>query len=68
MEIAASTRQTGDPVLLPDFTNPATVKWWKDKVRDYMKAGCFGMGMSDFGEDTPADGYYYNKRTRPRDA
>ena len=24
-------------------------------MADYMKAGCFGVGMSDFGEDTPAD-------------
>jgi alpha-D-xyloside xylohydrolase len=51
------------PCVIPDFTNPAMVKWWKDKVRDYIQAGCFGIGMSDFGEDTPADGYYFNKRT-----
>jgi len=51
------------PDVIPDFTNPATVKWWKEKMADYMKAGCFGVGMSDFGEDTPADGYYSNGRT-----
>jgi alpha-D-xyloside xylohydrolase len=51
------------PCLIPDFTNPAMVKWWKEKVRDFIKAGCFGIGMSDFGEDTPADGYYFNKRS-----
>jgi alpha-D-xyloside xylohydrolase len=49
--------------VIPDFTNPATVKWWKDKVKALLDAGCFGIGMSDYGEDTPADGYYYNKRT-----
>ncbi len=49
--------------LIPDFTNPAAVKWWKDKVASYMKAGCFGVAMSDFGEDTPADAYYSNGRT-----
>jgi len=49
--------------VAPDFTNPAAVKWWKDKVGQYMKAGCFGVGMSDFGEDNPADAYYYNKKT-----
>jgi alpha-D-xyloside xylohydrolase len=48
---------------IPDFTNPATVKWWKDKVHAFLDAGCFGIGMSDFGEDTPADGYYHNGRT-----
>jgi alpha-D-xyloside xylohydrolase len=51
------------PALIPDFTNPAAVKWWKDKVASYMKAGCFGVGMSDFGEDTPAGAYYSNGRT-----
>jgi alpha-D-xyloside xylohydrolase len=48
---------------LPDFTNPATVQWWKDKVAAYTKAGCFGVGMSDFGEDIPMDACYYNKRS-----
>jgi alpha-D-xyloside xylohydrolase len=51
------------PLLLPDFTNPATMQWWKDKVAAYVKAGCFGVGMSDFGEDTPVDACYYNKRS-----
>jgi alpha-D-xyloside xylohydrolase len=51
------------PLLLPDFTNPATVKFWKDKVAGYIKAGCFGIGMSDFGEDIPVDAHYYNKRS-----
>jgi alpha-D-xyloside xylohydrolase len=51
------------PLLLPDFTNPAVVKWWKDKVALYVKAGCFGSGMSDFGEDIPVDAHYYNKRS-----
>jgi|GEM_PF-88100 len=49
-------------VVIPDFTNPAAVKWWKDKVASYMKAGCFCVAMSDFGEDTPADAYYSNGR------
>lgn len=49
--------------VFPDFTNPGAVKWWKDKVRAFLDAGCFGIGMSDFGEDTPPDAYYYDKRT-----
>jgi alpha-D-xyloside xylohydrolase len=48
--------------VAPDFTNPAAVKWWKDKVGEYMKAGCSAVGMSDFGEDNPADAYYHNGR------
>jgi alpha-D-xyloside xylohydrolase len=50
------------PFLLPDFTNPAVVTWWKGIIGDLVKAGCFGSGMSDFGEDVPEDAHYYNKR------
>ncbi|RLI24523.1 hypothetical protein DRO58_07290 [Candidatus Bathyarchaeota archaeon] len=48
--------------LMPDFTNPEAVKWWKGKIAEYMKAGCFGVAMSDFGEDVPADACYHNGR------
>ena len=51
------------PLLLPDFTNPAVFQWWKDKVGGYVKAGCLGSGMSDFGEDIPVDACFYNKRS-----
>ncbi len=51
------------PCLMPDFTNPDAVKWWKDKIAERMKAGCYGIAMSDFGEDVPADACYYNKRS-----
>ena len=60
---ASVFRATRDPVLLPDFTNPAAVKWWKDKIAERMKAGCYGIEMSDFAEEIPPDTYYYNKRT-----
>jgi alpha-D-xyloside xylohydrolase len=56
-------RDTRDPVLLPDFTNPEAVKWWKNKVAERMKAGCYGIEMSDFAEEIPPDTYYHNKRT-----
>ncbi len=51
------------PSVAPDFTNPAALKWWKNRVAEYMKAGCFGVGMSDFGEDNPTEAYYHNGRT-----
>ncbi|HUV56943.1 MAG TPA: TIM-barrel domain-containing protein, partial [Dehalococcoidales bacterium] len=51
------------PCLMPDFTNPETVKWWKGKIIQYMKAGCDSIIMSDFGEDVPADAYYHNGRS-----
>jgi len=52
-----------DPCLMPDFTNPETVKWWKDKIIQFMKAGCFSIIMSDFGEDVPSDARYHNGRS-----
>ena len=51
------------PCLLPDFSNPDAVKWWKSKIVEHMKAGCFGIEMTDFGEDVPADACYHNKRS-----
>jgi alpha-D-xyloside xylohydrolase len=51
------------PCLMPDFTNPETVRWWKEKIGEYIEAGVFGVTMSDFGEDVPADAYYYNGRS-----
>ncbi len=52
-----------DPCLLPDFTNPEVVKWWKDRIVQIMQAGCAGIGMSDFGEDVPADANFHNGRS-----
>ncbi len=51
------------PLLLPDFTNPDAYNWWKEKIARYIKAGCIGSGMSDFGEDIPVDAVYFNKRS-----
>ncbi len=60
---ASVFRETRTAVLIPDFTNPAAVKWWKNKIAERMKAGCYGVEMSDFAEEIPADAYFYNKRT-----
>jgi alpha-D-xyloside xylohydrolase len=54
---------TRNPCLLPDFTNPDAVKWWKGKIADRVKAGCYGIGMSDFGEDIPTDAVYHNGKS-----
>jgi len=51
------------PCLMPDFTNPDTVKWWKHKITEIIKAGCYGIAMSDFGEDVPTDACYHNGRS-----
>ena len=52
-----------DPCLMPDFTNPEAVKWWKDKIIQFMKAGCFSITFTDFGEDVPSDAHYHNGRS-----
>ncbi len=52
-----------DPCLMPDFTNPEAVKWFKDKVIQFMKAGCFSITQSDWGEDVPSDARYHNGRS-----
>ncbi|GAJ21287.1 unnamed protein product, partial [marine sediment metagenome] len=36
---------------------------WKDKIIQFMKAGCFSIIMSDFGEDVPFDACYHNGRS-----
>ena len=51
------------PCLLIDFTNPEPVRWWKDKVVQFMKAGCFGVSICDFGEDIPSDAHFHNGRS-----
>jgi alpha-D-xyloside xylohydrolase len=51
---------TRGPCLIPDFTNPAAIKWWKGKIADRMKVGCYGITMSDFAEDIPTDAVYAN--------
>lgn len=42
-----------------DFTNPAAVKWYTDKLRSLLKMGvdCF---KTDFGERIPIDVEYYD--------
>jgi alpha-D-xyloside xylohydrolase len=56
-------RETRDACLLPDFTNPDVVKWWKGKIADRIKAGCYAVEMSDFGEEIPTDAHYFNERS-----
>lgn len=44
---------------LVDFTNPAAVRWYKDKLRALIEMGvdCF---KTDFGERIPTDVVYYD--------
>ena len=49
-----------DAVL--DFTNPATIKWYQDKIAGLLRLGV-GAIKVDFGEAAPANGIYHNGRT-----
>jgi alpha-D-xyloside xylohydrolase len=49
-----------DAVL--DFSNPATVKWYQDKIAGLLRQGV-GVIKADFGEAAPPDALYYSGRT-----
>lgn len=49
-----------DAVL--DFSNPATVKWYQDKISGLLKLGV-GAIKVDFGEAAPNNGIYHSGRT-----
>ena len=56
-------RETRNACLLPDFTNPEAVNWWKSKISDRIEAGCYAVEMSDFAEEIPTDAHYFNGRS-----
>ena len=49
-----------DAVL--DFSNPATVKWYQDKIGGLIKQGV-SVIKCDFGEAAPYNGIYYSGKT-----
>jgi alpha-D-xyloside xylohydrolase len=49
-----------DAVL--DFSNPATVNWYQDKIAGLLKQGV-GVIKVDFGEAAPKNGLYFSGRT-----
>ncbi|MCX6237174.1 MAG: alpha-xylosidase [Bacteroidia bacterium] len=49
-----------DAVL--DFSNPATVSWYQDKIGGLLRQGV-GVIKADFGEAAPKDGLYFSGRT-----
>ena len=49
-----------DAVL--DFSNPAAVTWYKDKIAGLLKQGV-GVIKVDFGEAAPRNGLYFSGRT-----
>jgi alpha-D-xyloside xylohydrolase len=49
-----------DAVL--DFSNPATVSWYQDKLAGLLRLGV-GVIKADFGEAAPPDGLYFSGQT-----
>ena len=45
-----------------DFSNPATVTWYQDKIASLLKLGV-GVIKVDFGEAAPNNGLYHSGRT-----
>lgn len=45
-----------------DFTNPATVEWYQDKIGNLIGMGV-GAIKVDFGEAAPINGVYHNGKT-----
>ena len=45
-----------------DFTNPATVEWYQDKIGDLIEMGV-GAIKVDFGEAAPINAVYHNGKT-----
>jgi alpha-D-xyloside xylohydrolase len=45
-----------------DFSNPAAVKWYQDKIAGMLRQGV-GVIKADFGEAAPKEGQYFSGRT-----
>jgi alpha-D-xyloside xylohydrolase len=45
-----------------DFSNPAAVKWYQDKIAGLLRQGV-GVIKADFGEAAPKEGQYFSGRT-----
>jgi alpha-glucosidase (family GH31 glycosyl hydrolase) len=56
-----SPYQNGTAALL-DFTNPATVAWWKTRIQDLLAQGADGF-MQDFGEQVAVDWHFHDGQT-----
>jgi len=59
--IFASAFQNGKAALL-DFTNPATVQWWKERIDQALNQGADGF-MQDFGEQVDSDWRFHDGQT-----
>jgi alpha-glucosidase (family GH31 glycosyl hydrolase) len=59
--IFGSPYQNGKAALL-DFTNPATVTWWKAQIQALLAQGADGF-MQDFGEQVSADWHFHDGQT-----
>jgi alpha-D-xyloside xylohydrolase len=64
----------GRPAVTPDkpdrhivdFTNPAALSWWQDRIRETMSSEENDAFKADFGEEIPEDAIFFDGR-RGRD-
>jgi alpha-glucosidase (family GH31 glycosyl hydrolase) len=59
--IFSSPFQNGHAALL-DFTNPATVAWWRGRIDQALNQGADGF-MQDFGEQVDSDWRFHDGQT-----
>lgn len=52
--VFSDTLAPGRLAVQLDFTNPATIRWWRQRIRAVLDAGADGF-MQDFGEQTMWD-------------
>ncbi|MFO7958624.1 MAG: glycoside hydrolase family 31 protein [Candidatus Brocadiia bacterium] len=52
----------GQPVGITDFTNPEAKEWWKDHLKELLRAGA-SVFKPDYGERVPEDCVFHNGKT-----
>lgn len=50
------------PVGITDFTNPEAREWWKDHLKELLRAGA-SVFKPDYGERVPEDCIFHNGKT-----
>lgn len=58
----AASMENPKETVLPDFTNPETVRWWQDKHRPHLRKGVAAF-KPDYGEAAPPDAAFSDGQT-----
>lgn len=52
----------GEPVGMVDFSHPEACEWWKEKLRELLRAGA-AVIKPDYGDRVPEDALFFDGRT-----